>query len=70
MHERVAAVEHRRGLHEEHVAEMLGEDRRAAARRLDERVVVAERDARGRGGEERRERPEDEVDLVARDQLW
>ena len=68
MHERVAAVEHRCRLHEEHVAEVFSEDRGAAAGRLDERIVVARGDASSRGGEERRERPEDEIDFVARDQ--
>ena len=63
----VAAVDDRRRLREEDVVELLVEHRRAAARRLDERVAVAVGDRGGRApSEQRRERAEDEVDVVLR----
>ena len=51
------------------LCELLVEHGGAAAGRLDERVAVAVRDGCGRRGEQGRERPEDEVDLVLRDEV-
>ena len=65
MHERVAAVDDRRRLREEHVRELLLEGGRATSGRLDERIAIAIRDARRRRGQEGREGAEDEVDVVA-----
>src|SRR5207302_5607762 len=65
----VGALHDRRRLGEEDVVQLLVEDGGTAAGRLDEGVVVAVRDGRGRRGQERRERPEDERNLVVRDQV-
>ena len=69
MREDVRAVHDRSRLREEDVVQLLLEHCRAASRRLDERVVVAVRDGRGRRRQERRERAEHERDLVLRDQV-
>ena len=69
MREHVCAVHDGSGLREEDVVQLLVEDRRTAARRLDERVVVAVGHRRRGSGEERREGPERESDLVLRDQV-
>ena len=69
MREHVGAVDDRRRLREEDVVQLLAEHRRAAARRLDEGVVVAVRDGCRRRGQQGRERPERERDLVVRDQV-
>ena len=69
MREHVGAVDDRCRLREEDVVQLLAEHRRAAARRLDEGVVVAVRDGCGGRGQQGRERPERERDLVVRDQV-
>src|SRR5207245_1994245 len=65
LRERIAAVDDRSGLGEEHVRQLLGEHGRPAAGRLDEGVAVAVGDP-GRGRrEQRRERTEDEIEAGA-----
>src|SRR6202011_5640889 len=65
----VARAHHRSGLGQEQIMQMLGENGRASARRLDEGVAEPAGYRGRRDGEQAGERAENQIDAIRRDQI-